>query len=104
MGKRKKFAIGYRPAAKAEMDSLRAFDARKIEIAIDENLTYEPFGTTRNRKPLPEIRASFDYVPPLWELRVGEFRIFYDTGGQRGVVLIRAIRHKPSGKITKEIT
>jgi len=41
--------------------------------------------------------------PPIWELRVGRFRVFYDIAEEARVVLVRAVREKPPGKTTKEI-
>ncbi|MGH9881542.1 MAG: type II toxin-antitoxin system RelE family toxin [Pyrinomonadaceae bacterium] len=39
----------------------------------------------------------------MWELRVGEYRVFYDVADEEQVVYIRAIRKKPAGKRTEEI-
>jgi len=45
----------------------------------------------------------WDAVPPVWELRVGEFRVFYDVSKTERTVHVQAIRKKPSGKRTEEI-
>ena len=39
----------------------------------------------------------------MCELRVGQYRVFYDVDEGKRVVYIRAIRRKPHGKTTKEI-
>jgi mRNA-degrading endonuclease RelE of RelBE toxin-antitoxin system len=44
-----------------------------------------------------------EYVHPVWELRVGERRVFYDADETTGQVAIRAVRHKPPHKTTEEI-
>jgi len=41
-------------------------------------------------------------VRPVWQLRVGDFRVFYDVDEQQQEVIVRAIRRKGS-KTTKEI-
>lgn len=42
-------------------------------------------------------------MEPVWELRVGEYRVFYDVDEATAIVYIRAIRHKPPHKTTEEI-
>ncbi len=44
-----------------------------------------------------------DAVPPIWELRVGDWRVFYDVEEKAGKVFVRAVRHKPPHKTTEEI-
>ena len=89
------------------VDELRAtpmHNRRAIAAAIEEQLIHQPTLITRNRKPLPGLRPSFEHVPPVWELKVGEYRVFYDVDEQQGWVLVRAIRHKGEGKTTEDIT
>ena len=33
------------------------------------------------------------HVDPVWELRVGEYRVFYDVDEAESAVIIRAIKH-----------
>ena len=40
---------------------------------------------------------------PVWELRIGEYRVFYDVDEQLSLVMVRAIRHKPPHKTMEEI-
>jgi mRNA-degrading endonuclease RelE of RelBE toxin-antitoxin system len=49
------------------------------------------------------VVAGFGYVPPLWELRIGEYRIFYDVDRDAATVFVRAIRRKQPGHTTEEI-
>jgi len=97
------YAVVVQPPAAAELAALRAFDQRRIADAIQAGLTYEPFTPSRNRKELKNPEAGFEYEPPLWELRVGEFRVFYDGKADSRTVYVRAVRQKPSGKTTREI-
>lgn len=89
------------PEAVDELNRIPAFHRRQVEQAIDKQLIHEPTKEARNRKCLRSIVASFEFEPPLWELRVGEWRVFYDVDGS--MVTIRAIRKKPSPKKTEEI-
>lgn len=60
-------------------------------------------GETRNRKLLPGPQPPWDQELPIWELRVGEYRVFYDVQEQARLVTVRAIRLKPPHKTTEEI-
>src|SRR5271170_2221705 len=90
--------------AKEELKKIRIFDRQAIRDAIDVQLVSAQTNVSRNKKPLPkEITADFQFDPPLWELRVGEFRVFYDVNTQAGQVTIRAIRSKPPEQTTKDV-
>ncbi len=58
---------------------------------------------TRNRKCLGNDPADFDYAPPLWELRLGEFRVFYEVDDSDNAVYIHAVRRKPPHATTAEV-
>nr|VFK78674.1 MAG: Plasmid stabilisation system protein [Candidatus Kentron sp. SD] len=45
----------------------------------------------------------WEHIDPVWELRIGEYRVFHDVDGEMSVVIIRAIRHKSPHKTTEEI-
>jgi len=95
---------------------LRAYEVARIVDAVDEQLAHEPEHVTRNRKIIrPAQRLPFEHLEPVWQLRVGEFRVFYDVtrpsedqpeteeAAYQGVVSVRAVRHKPGHKTTEEI-
>lgn len=88
------FDIQITDLATEELKDIRAFDRRRIVEEIDNQLTYEPTQATRNRKRLDAAVPDFEYVPPIWELRVGEFRVFYDVDEPALVVVVRAVRRK----------
>jgi mRNA-degrading endonuclease RelE of RelBE toxin-antitoxin system len=98
------YAVVIRPEAQAELAALRVFDRRKVTDAIRAGLLHDPFAANRNRKPLPGLVPAFEHVPPVWELRVGEYRVFYDGDEASRTVYVRAVRHKPSGATAEEIT
>lgn len=97
------YALVVQPLAKAELEQLRVFEQRRISDAIRANLLFEPFRPSRHRKPTTVV-PTFEHKLPVWEIRVGEFRVFYDGSAESRTVFVRAIRHKPAGKTTEEIT
>lgn len=89
--------------AEADLKRLAAFHRNTILDAIERSLTNEPTKPSRNRKVLIGLTPPWTAAPPIWELRVGEYRVFYDVADKEQVVYIRAIRKKPAGKKTEEI-
>jgi mRNA-degrading endonuclease RelE of RelBE toxin-antitoxin system len=49
------------------------------------------------------LTPPWEHAQPVWELRVDEFRVFYDVDEGASLVTVRAIRHKPAHKTTEEI-
>ena len=77
---------------------------RRIDLeAIAAQLGYEPAAAKRNRKLLMNLVPPWVAEPPIWELRVGKYRIFYDISGEDRTVYVRAVREKSHGKTTEEI-
>jgi len=89
--------------AETELDELRPFDQRKVVEAMKAQLSDEPTKATRNRKCLPGLKPSFAHEPPLWEVRVGGLRVFYDVDEDNHQVHVRAIRRKSPGQTTEDI-
>ena len=82
------FIIQFSPRA---LDHLKAFPKRDQQIilhAIQVNLTIDPDRETRRKKKLEE-----NVLAP-WELRVGNFRVFYDIDQENRLVVIVAIGKK----------
>src|SRR5712691_1033888 len=90
--------------AAREMKALRAFDRRRIVNDLKKQLAHEPSVATRNRKRLEAVSAGFEHVPPIWELRVGEYRVFYDVDEAAQTVYVRAVRLKEPHQTTEDIT
>lgn len=97
------FAVQIVPSALAELKAIKVFHRRQIAQAIDEQLQGQPTSPTRNRKILAVTDATFAFEPPLWELRVGDFRVFYDVDEANEVVCVRAVREKPPHTTTEEL-
>ncbi len=91
------------PGAIEELNSAPIFYRRILITAIERKLPFEPTRANRNRKVLESLVAGFEYDPPLWELRVQEWRIFYDVDEEEKKVIIRAVRRKPHGRTTGEV-
>ena len=68
-----------------------------------DNSRTKPARETRNRKILRGLTPPWEHLPPVWELRVNEYRVFYDVDEAAGQVVVRAVRRKPPHKTTEEI-
>jgi mRNA-degrading endonuclease RelE of RelBE toxin-antitoxin system len=97
------YRIEFTDLAEGELKAIRGFDRRQIADAIDEQLTHQPNVETRNRKQLKGMIPAFEHVLPVWELRVGNHRVFYDVDDETKVVYVRAVRLKEHGQTTEEI-
>ena len=91
------------PEASAELKGFRAHDRVRILDEVEEQLAYQPQVGTRNRKMLDVEVAGFDFNPPLWELRIGKFRVFYDVDEVEQLVVVRVVRSKQKGQTTEDI-
>ena len=97
------YEIRYVEGISDDLASLRAYQRARILDRIEEQLTHEPTRQTRNKKMLLGLVPPWEHVAPVWELRMGEHRVFYDVDEEASVVIIRAIRYKPPHKPTEEI-
>ncbi|MEK6609040.1 MAG: type II toxin-antitoxin system RelE/ParE family toxin [Myxococcota bacterium] len=96
------FRVRYARAALEHLGAVRAYDRTRILDDIDEQLAVEAITETARRKILPGATPSFEHLAPLWQLRVGEFRVFFDVDGPARTVVVRAVLHK-GHKTTGEI-
>jgi mRNA-degrading endonuclease RelE of RelBE toxin-antitoxin system len=97
------YQIGYSEGVADDLARLPASQRTKILDRIEVQLKHEPTRPTRNRKILVGLVPPWEHVDPIWELRIGEHRIFYDVDEAESNAVIRAIRHKPPHKATEEI-
>ena len=97
------YNIAYSSSVAEDLKSLRASDRSRILDQIEVQLSHEPTRETRNRKKLSGLVPPWLHVPPVWELRIGEYRAFYDVDEMAASVMVRAIRHKPAHRRTEEI-
>jgi mRNA-degrading endonuclease RelE of RelBE toxin-antitoxin system len=87
------FEIEFSPDAREHLPSLRKRDQRIIVDTIADLLTHQPDQPTARRKPLED-----NPIAP-WELRVGDFRIFYDVNRAEHVVVIVAVGEKSHNRL-----
>lgn len=97
------FTVQIVPSALQELQAFKPYYRRQISDAIDEQLPHQPTLPTHHRKPLSVTDASFPFEPPLWELRIGDVRVFYDVDEENDVVYVRAIRDKPPHSTTEDV-
>ena len=97
------YRIAYSAGVVRDLSTLRAYDRRRLLDRIEEQLTHHPFEVTRNRKPIFGLEPPWEHEEPVWELRVGELRIFYDLQEAERTVVLRAVRRKPPGRNTEDI-
>ena len=98
-----KFEIEITDLAVEELKGIRAFDRRRIVEEIDRQLDVQPTHVTKNRKRLDSAVPDFEHVAPVWELRVGEFRVFYDVDESAQIVFVRAVRRKRQDQTTEDV-
>jgi mRNA-degrading endonuclease RelE of RelBE toxin-antitoxin system len=97
------YTIEYTESVVDDLEDVRVYERTHILDSIEAQLTHHPTQQTRNRKILVGLTPPWEYVEPVWELRVGKYRVFYDVDETALVVIIRAIRYKPPHKTTEEI-
>lgn len=97
------FTIEYAEGVGEDIKRLTAYRRKTILDSIEMHLQDEPNVETRRRKKLAGLVPPWEHVQPVWELRIGHHRVFYDVDEARAIVMIRAVRYKPAHKTTDEI-
>ena len=97
------FEIRFAEGVEEDLRKIRIYYRNQLLDAIEKQLTHEPETRTRNRKLLENVIPPWQTVAPIWELRVGEYRVFYDVSRTESVVYVRAVRKKPRGTKTEDI-
>jgi mRNA-degrading endonuclease RelE of RelBE toxin-antitoxin system len=97
------YRVEYAEGVEGDLHRMRAFDRNSVLDAIDDQLTRVPTEETGHRKRLEGVVPPFEDVDPVWQLAVGEFRVFYDVREPQKRVTILAVRRKPPHKTTKDI-
>lgn len=82
------YVIDLTAEARDDLRALRKADQVTVVIAIEDQLSHEPTRETRNRK---KLRTN---LIADWELRVGQFRVFYNVDENAETVSIEAIGFK----------
>ena len=95
--------IEYAQGVVDDLAVLRAFERKRVLDGVEKQLSHEPMRETRNRKMLHGLIPPWQDVEPVWELRIGQYRVFYDVDVATCVVTIRALRRKPPHKTIEDI-
>jgi mRNA-degrading endonuclease RelE of RelBE toxin-antitoxin system len=85
------YEVRFSRDVEAQLARLDARDRNTLLDAIEQQLTHQPDVPTRHRKLLRENPLAD------WELRVGEYRVSCDIGGDPSIVMILAIGLKSHG-------
>jgi len=87
------YDIEFAIEALEDLKSFKKFEQQKIISGIDEQLTYEPAVETRNRfRMRPNVVAE-------WELRIEQYRIFYNVAETVQIVRIEVIGFKTGNQL-----
>jgi mRNA-degrading endonuclease RelE of RelBE toxin-antitoxin system len=97
------YHLEYSEGVADDLKELRAGDRKRILDKIEEQLPDRPTQKTRNKKPLVGLKPPWGREAPVWELRVGKYRVFYDVDEHSQRVIVRAVRAKPPHRTTEEI-
>jgi mRNA-degrading endonuclease RelE of RelBE toxin-antitoxin system len=87
------FVIVFSPRARENLKALRKRDQQILLDAIAVQLGDQPDRPTRHRKRLEENPLA------PWELRVGDFRIFFDLDTENAQVVVVAVGHKDHNRL-----
>ena len=87
------FYISLAESAIDDLKWLKKYERVLILDMIEKQLLYEPMVITRNRKKLRESVLS------RWELRVDNYRVFYNIDEDKGIVDITAVGYKKHNKL-----
>lgn len=90
------FTVRFAELAREHLADVRPFERNRILDEIDAHLRSSPTVGTARRKVLVGATPSFEHVQPVWQLRVGDFRVIYDVDKKKRVVTVRAVLHKGS--------
>jgi len=73
------YTIEYAESVADDLVDIRAYERKQIFDGIERQLTYEPAKQTRNKKILVGLIPPWEYIEPVWELRIGQYLVFYDV-------------------------
>lgn len=82
------YTLDYTADADADLAFFRKYEQVLILDTIDVQLVFEPGIETRNRKPLENHPLA------AWELRIGQYRVFYDIIPETKQVTVKAVGWK----------
>jgi mRNA-degrading endonuclease RelE of RelBE toxin-antitoxin system len=87
------FQILFSPSALDDIDWFRRHEQTTIFDRVEEQLLHEPNTETRNRKKLRPNQVA------EWELRIGEYRVFYDVDAETDTVAVKMVGYKTHNQL-----
>lgn len=97
------YRLRFARGVERDLRRIRGYQRAAVVAAIERHLVEQPSVPARSRKMLITLIPPWAAARPVWELRVGDVRVFYDVDENERLVYVRAVRRKPAGKITEEI-
>ena len=94
MTRKQPFRIFYHEFVAECLDRVEPRDVGRIRDAIEERLAWEPLTETRNRKRMKQEAFGHD----TWELRLGVYRVIYETNADERTVTVHAVGIKKRDK------
>lgn len=94
----KRLKVVFSPAAARDVEGLEAEEAAILVRDVRSYLETRPIPVGK-----PRIKKLSGFEPPLYRLRIGDFRAYYRIHGDE-VVVIAVTRRKDSGKRLKRIS
>ncbi|MGH7252488.1 MAG: type II toxin-antitoxin system RelE family toxin, partial [Nitrospiraceae bacterium] len=92
VGEAKTFSVVFERSATRELEAFEPATARTILLEIQQRLTGEPFRELKTR-----IKRLTGLTPPLYRLRVGDYRVYYRIR-ERQVVILAVLHKKDSDR------
>ncbi|MBN2497906.1 MAG: type II toxin-antitoxin system RelE/ParE family toxin [Deltaproteobacteria bacterium] len=96
------YSIELSELAVEQLEKTKVFDQNRILDEIEKQLTREPTRKTKRKKILKGLKPPWLQAEPVWQLRIGDYRVFYDVDPKLETVTVHAVLYKGS-KTTGEI-
>jgi mRNA-degrading endonuclease RelE of RelBE toxin-antitoxin system len=87
------FSLAFTPSALEDIGQFRKHEQVIIFDKIEEQLSHQPDVETRNRKRLRPNQVA------EWELRIAQYRIFYDVDSESKSVEVKLVAYKKGNKL-----
>lgn len=97
------YGIEFSFGIKDDLKKICIHDRKIIIDMIEKQLRHESSRQIKNKIILENLIPPFESIPPIWEIRIREYRVFYDTDEEVKKVYVRAVRKKPPHQTTEEI-
>ena len=97
------YEIRFAAGVVEDLKKLRAGERRRILDDVQRKISHEPGRPTKHVKQLRNLVPPFEAVPPMWQLRTGDYRVFYDVDEAKRRVFVRAVKRKLPHRTTEDI-